>query len=119
MSKSVFLKVSSAFLVGGHIATVGEIVEVSEAEAKDLLQRGKASLATAHDAPEQEHQEPEQTGDETEQTGDETEQTGDETEQTGDEAEQQGEQADAAATDTEETPAADATKPAKQSKKGK
>ena len=105
MSKSVFLKVSSAFLVGGHIATVGEIVEVSEAEAKDLLQRGKASLATAHDAPEQEHQEPEQTGDETEQTGDE--------------AEQQGEQADAAATDTEETPAADATKPAKQSKKGK
>lgn len=105
MSKSVFLKVSSAFLVGGHIATVGEIVEVSEAEAKDLLQRGKATLATAHDAPEQEHQEPEQTGDEAEQTGDESE--------------QQGEQAEATATDAEETaPAAD-PKPAKQSKKGK
>lgn len=112
MSKSVFLKVSSAFLVGGHIATVGEIVEVTEAEAKDLLQRGKATLATAHDAPEQEHQEPEQTGDEAEQNAENAEQTGDE-------AEQQGEQAEATATDAEETaPAAD-PKPAKQSKKGK
>jgi hypothetical protein len=105
MSKSVFLKVSSAFLVGGHIATVGEIVEVSEAEAKDLLQRGKASLATAHDAPEQ--------------TGDEAEQNADSAEQTGDEAEQPGEQADAAATDAEETATAADPKPAKQSKKGK
>ncbi len=51
MSDSVFLKVSSAFLVAGEIAKVGEIVEVSHGEAKDLLQRGKAVLATADDAP--------------------------------------------------------------------
>lgn len=44
--KNVFLKVSSAFLVGGEIAKAGEVVEVSEAEAKDLLHRGKATLAT-------------------------------------------------------------------------
>ncbi len=51
MSDSVFLKVTSAFLVAGEIAKVGEIVEVSHGEAKDLLQRGKAVLATADDAP--------------------------------------------------------------------
>lgn len=67
MSKSVFLKVSSAFMVGGHIAKSGEIVEVSEGEAKDLLQRGKATLATAADAPEQPAAEAEQTGQEAEQ----------------------------------------------------
>lgn len=60
MTKSVFLKVSSAFLVGGQIAKTGEIVEVTEAEAKDLLQRGKATLATANDAPEQTADEAEQ-----------------------------------------------------------
>lgn len=48
---SVFLKVSSAFLINGHIAKNGEVVEVSETEAKDLLHRGKAELATDVDAP--------------------------------------------------------------------
>lgn len=45
MSKTVFLKVSSAFLVDGQIAKVGEVVEVNKTEAKDLLHRGKAMLA--------------------------------------------------------------------------
>lgn len=80
MTKSVFLKVSSAFLVGGTIAKTGEIVEVSEGEAKDLLQRGKAILATADDAV--------QPGEESEQTGQEPEQDADGAEQNADEAEQ-------------------------------
>ena len=88
MSKSVFLKVSSAFMVGGHIAKTGEIVEVSEGEAKDLLQRGKAILATAADAPEQPAVEVEQTGQETEQQADKAEQDAPEVEQPTAEAEQ-------------------------------
>ena len=51
MSESVFLKVSSAFLCGGAIAKKGEVVEVSNVEAKDLLARGKAVVATESDAP--------------------------------------------------------------------
>ncbi len=56
MTKSVFLKVSSAFMVGGQIAKAGDIVEVSEGDAKDLLHRGKATLATAADSPQDEDQ---------------------------------------------------------------
>lgn len=81
MPKSVFLKVSSAFLVGGTIAKTGEIVEVSEGEAKDLLQRGKATLATAADAPEQPAAEAEQTGQDAEQEADGAEQPDAEVEQ--------------------------------------
>ncbi len=78
MTKSVFLKVSSAFLVGGTIAKTGEIVEVSEGEAKDLLQRGKATLATADDAPQQPADESKQTDQDAEQEADTAEQdTGD------------------------------------------
>lgn len=51
MSKTVMLKVTSAFLVGGEVARKGEVVEVTTAEAKDLLHRGKAVLATAADEP--------------------------------------------------------------------
>lgn len=43
---SVTLKVTSAFLVGGALARPGELVEVTVSEAKDLLARGKAELAT-------------------------------------------------------------------------
>lgn len=50
MSDTIFLKVTSAFLVGGEVAKIGEIVEVTQAEAKDLLARGKAEVATANDA---------------------------------------------------------------------
>lgn len=81
MTKSVFLKVSSAFLVGGTIAKTGEIVEVSESEAKDLLQRGKATLATAADAPEQPADEVEQAGQDSEQQTEGAEQNTDEAEQ--------------------------------------
>ncbi len=82
MTKSVFLKVSSAFLVGGTIAKTGEIVEVSEGEAKDLLQRGKATLATAADAPAQPADDAEQTGQDAEQEADTAEQDTAEVEQT-------------------------------------
>lgn len=57
MTKTVFLKVSSAFLVGGQLAKAGEIVEVTGTEAKDLLARGKATVATVADAPEDQEQE--------------------------------------------------------------
>lgn len=62
MTKSVFLKVCSAFMVGGQIAKIGDIVEVNETDAKDLLHRGKAILATAADVPgsEQDAEIPEQ-----------------------------------------------------------
>lgn len=46
MEKTVWLRVSSAFLVGGKIARAGDIVEVEESVARSLLHRGKASLAT-------------------------------------------------------------------------
>lgn len=67
MSKTVFLKVSSAFLVGGQLAKAGEIVEVTSTEAKDLLARGKAIVATAADAPVEQEQEQEQHQDEAQQ----------------------------------------------------
>lgn len=53
MSNSVFIKVTSAFMLGGHIARAGEVVEVDTAEAKSLLARGKAVVATKADAPSQ------------------------------------------------------------------
>ncbi len=68
MSKTVMLKVTSAFLVGGELARSGEVVEVTTAEAKDLLHRGKAVLATAADEP----KEPQGAGDD-DQGGDQDE----------------------------------------------
>lgn len=50
MAKTVFLKVTSAFLVGGKIAKVGDVVEVDESDAKSLLHRGKATLAVVEKA---------------------------------------------------------------------
>lgn len=67
MTKTVFLKVSSAFLVGGQLAKAGEIVEVTSTEAKDLLARGKATVATVADAPVDQEQEQEQHQDEVQQ----------------------------------------------------
>ncbi len=61
---SVTLKVTSAFMVGGNIARAGDLVEVTVGEAKDLLHRGKATLATAADsvqeADQEQQSEPEQ-----------------------------------------------------------
>lgn len=51
MSDTVFLKVTSAFLFEGKVARAGSIVEVNTATAKDILNRGKATLANEADAP--------------------------------------------------------------------
>lgn len=47
--KSYVLKLTSAIVVDGGIVKAGALVELSEAEAKNLLSRGKATLATAAD----------------------------------------------------------------------
>jgi len=50
MSKeTVFLVVTSAFVLSGEIAEMGEIVEVTDTEARDFLRRGMARVATADD----------------------------------------------------------------------
>lgn len=49
MSKSIFLVLTSAIAISGAICRSGQVVEVSELEAKNLLHRGKARLATADD----------------------------------------------------------------------
>lgn len=43
------LKLTSCIAVGGDIVRAGELVEVTDSEARDLLSRGKAVLATAAD----------------------------------------------------------------------
>lgn len=57
--KTYFLKLTSAIVIDGQISRGGEIIEVSEIEAKNLLHRGKAVLATAADGvePAKVHQE--------------------------------------------------------------
>lgn len=42
--KSVLLKLTSAIAIGGAVARAGEVVEVTELEAKNLLSRGKGVL---------------------------------------------------------------------------
>lgn len=49
MSKTYLLLLTSALVIDGVICTAGETVEVSEAEAKNFLHRGKATLAEAAD----------------------------------------------------------------------
>lgn len=49
--KTAHLKLTSAIAFGGTIQRAGTIVEVSESEARNLLDRGKAVLATADDRP--------------------------------------------------------------------
>lgn len=46
MSKTYKLKITSAVAIAGHIAKPGDIVDLAGAEARDLLARGKAELAT-------------------------------------------------------------------------
>lgn len=54
--ETVLLKVTSAFFIGGKMARPGDVVEVPTADARDLLNRGKARLvevtAAAPDADE-------------------------------------------------------------------
>ena len=50
--KSVLIKLTSAIAIAGAIAKAGEVVEVTELEAKNLLARGKGKLneeQPAHD----------------------------------------------------------------------
>lgn len=48
--ETFLLKLRSGIVLDGEIVRGGELVEVGEAEAKDLLRRGKADLATEDDA---------------------------------------------------------------------
>lgn len=49
MQQNVYLVVTSAFVLAGDIAKNGELVEVSDSEARDLLRRGLARVATEED----------------------------------------------------------------------
>lgn len=49
MFKTFFLKLTSALLIDGVICRAGEIVEVSESQAKNFLYRGKAEVATVEE----------------------------------------------------------------------
>ena len=106
MTKTVFLKVSSAFLVGGQLAKAGEIVEVTGTEAKDLLARGKATVATVADAAVDQEQEQEQHQDEVQQPE-------------GEAATEADAPVEAMAEAAVEEPAAAEEKPAGKGKKGK
>ena len=47
--KTVFLKLTHAIVVAGEVIGAGKLIEVTEREARDLLNRGKAKLATLGD----------------------------------------------------------------------
>lgn len=49
MAQNVYLVVESAFVLAGDIVVRGELVEVSDSEARDLLRRGMARVATEQD----------------------------------------------------------------------
>lgn len=49
MKDNVYLVATSAFMVAGSMILADDIVEVSDSEARDLLSRGKARVATAED----------------------------------------------------------------------
>lgn len=49
MAPNVYLCVTSAFMLNGGIAKKDDLVEVTDAEARDLLKRGKARVATEED----------------------------------------------------------------------
>lgn len=49
MKPNVFMKVTSAVAFGGKICRPGELIEVTDSEARNLLHRGKAVLATEAD----------------------------------------------------------------------
>ena len=60
MKQNVFLIVTSAFVLAGDIAKPGELVEVSDSEARDFLRRGMARVATEEDGvPNEPESEPE------------------------------------------------------------
>lgn len=50
MEQTVHLKITSAIVVDGKLRTRGAIVSLPERQAVNLLERGKAVVATAEDA---------------------------------------------------------------------
>lgn len=58
MSKNYILKLTSALVISGVVCRAGELVEVSELEAKNFLARGKAELATEEDGIDDEQDDP-------------------------------------------------------------
>lgn len=48
-NNNVFLVLTAAVVIGGEIAKRGSVVEVTNAEARDMLHRKKARIATAED----------------------------------------------------------------------
>ncbi len=50
-AETVHLVITSSIAIGGQIKRTGDVVEVSEADAQRILERGKARLATADDVP--------------------------------------------------------------------
>lgn len=50
-TENVTLKLTASIAVGGNILRRGQLVEVTEVEARGLLARGKAELATSADEP--------------------------------------------------------------------
>lgn len=48
--KTHLLLLTAAVVIGGTICRSGDVVEVTDGEARDLLHRGRAKLATAGDA---------------------------------------------------------------------
>jgi hypothetical protein len=51
MQDTVFLYVLSEFMLAGDMALIGDVVEVTAAEARDLLARNLARPATEDDQP--------------------------------------------------------------------
>lgn len=56
MKQNVFVKITSSVAISGKIVRPGEIVELGESDAKGLLRRGKAVVATDSDMPQKELQ---------------------------------------------------------------
>lgn len=50
--KTIFLVLTACIVIGGDICRPKSVVEVTEGEARDLLHRRKARLATEKDLPE-------------------------------------------------------------------
>lgn len=48
--KTVFLVLTASVMIAGELCQAGDLVEVSRSEAKDLLGRERARLATENDA---------------------------------------------------------------------
>lgn len=49
MKDNVFVVCMSAFMLAGEMVVPGEVAELTDSEARDLLGRGKVRVATAED----------------------------------------------------------------------